>query len=105
MKKAFICLTLGTLVFATGCGEKLSSYDKTMKDYATNYYNILLKGSEGLTTYKLTVATLRDAVKQNVVNYDMGKLEKCSDDSYVELTINTSDNEIEKIEYHMTCSK
>lgn len=106
MKKIFaISLVMcGLFVFA-GCEEKISEYEKTMKDYATSYYNNLQKGTEGLTTVKVTVGQLRKAVELNVVDYDMSKLTNCTDESYVELKINQTNNEVDSIDYHLQCEK
>ena len=98
-------LVLCGLLLFTGCGEKkLNSYEKTMQEYATNYYNSALKGTEGMTSTKITVKQLRNAPTA-YFNYDMTKLESCTEDSYVELSINTTDNSIASINYHMECGK
>ncbi len=104
MKRVFaVCATLCCLFVVAGCEEKLNANEKTMKEYATNYYNSMLKGTEGLTTTNITVKQLRDARELNVVDYDMSKLASCTEESYVELTINTTDNSIDKITYHLQC--
>ena len=105
MKIIIVLLVLSLFVF-TGCGEKSKTkYDKTMEEYATNYYNSLLKGTEGLTSTKITVAQLKEAFDLQIVDYDMSKLSACTDESYVELTIDPSNNNISTIDYHMTCEK
>ena len=104
MKKVFICLALGILLM-TGCSEKLNVYEKTMKEYATGYYNNSVKGTESMTSKIITVSELKTAASFKAINYDMSKLEKCTDSSYVELTINATNNEIENITYHMECEK
>lgn len=108
MRKIITCLlAFSCLVMFTGCEEKtqLSKYDETMKDYATNYYNSFVKGTEGLTEFNITVARLKEAVELNIVNYDMNELSTCTDESYVILKINQTNNDVEDIEYHMECNK
>lgn len=106
MKKIFaVSLVLCGLFVFTGCGDKKSDYENTMKEYATTFYNTVLKGTEGLTSYPVSVAKLKDAVEKKRVNLDMSKLEKCTDDSYVELIINQTNNEVENVNFHMTCEK
>ena len=112
MKKIFtISLILVGLFTFTACGKQESKeqketvYESTMKEYAISYYNYALKGTEGLTEKDITVGKLRDAVKQNIVSYDMSKLESCSDDSYVKLIINQTNNDVDKVEFHMSCGE
>ena len=111
MKKLFtISLVLVGLFAFTACGKndgekKESVYESTMKEYAINYYNYALKGTEGLTEKDITVGKLRDAVNKNVVNYDMSKLANCTDESYVKLIINQTNNDVDKVEFHMSCEK
>lgn len=106
MKKILvISLTLCGLFVFTGCGDKEAKYEKTMREYATNYYNAVLKGTEGLTSYPVSVAKLKDAVAKKIVNFDMSKLSKCTDESYVELIINQTNNEVDSVNFHMSCEK
>lgn len=106
MKKIFaISLVLCGLFTFTGCGNKTSKYEEIMKEYATNYYNEVLKGTEGLTSYSISVAKLKDAVEKKRVNFDMNKLSGCTDDSYVELIINQTNNEVETVNFHMSCGE
>lgn len=104
MKKALMFLLVLGLFVCTGCGEKKSNkYESTMKEYATDYYNMLLKGTEGLTSTKISLSQLKEAVDLQIVDYDMSKLSKCKDESYVEITIDQSTNDIDDIKYYMSC--
>jgi len=111
MKKVLaISLVLCGLFAFTGCGEnnnttKTSKYDDTMKEYATNYYNSFQKGTEGLTETNITVGRLKEAVNLGIASYDMSKLAACSDESYVVLKINQTNNDVDSVEYHMECGK
>ena len=107
MKKVFMfSFALCCLLLLAGCGEKKNnSYDETMKEYATNYYNAELKGTEGMVTAKITVAQLRTAKDLGYVDYDMTKLSSCTEDSYVDLNINSSTNAVDSVTYHMECGE
>lgn len=106
MKRLFaISLVLCGLFVFTGCGNKESQYEKTMKEYAVGYYNATLNPTEGLTTYSVSIERLKDAVERKIVNYDMSKLSNCTNDSYVELIINQNTNEVDSVNYHMSCEK
>ena len=108
MKKILtISMVLGLLVFA-GCEggkQQANKYEETMKEYAISYYNAHLKGTEGLTSTQITVGQLKDAITKIGDNYDMSKLESCTDDSYVELIINQTNNGVDSVNYHMNCNK
>lgn len=109
MKKGLtISLVLCGLLMFTGCGEektKTNKYEETMKEYAVSYYNAHLKGTEGLTSTKVSVAQLKDAIEKVGDNYDMSKLSSCKDESYVELIINQTNNQVDNVNYHMQCGK
>lgn len=107
MKKVLISAVLvcGLLMF-TGCGEeKTNKYEETMKEYAISYYNAHQKGTEGLTSTNVSIAKLKDAIAKVGDNYDMSKLSACTDDSYVELIINQTTNDVDSVNYHMNCGK
>ena len=109
MKKGLtISLVLCGLLMFTGCGEeqntpKTTKYEETMKEYAVSYYNAHLKGTEGLTSTKITIAQLKDAIAKIGDNYDMSKLADCKDESYVELIINQTNNNVDSVNYNMQC--
>lgn len=109
MKKLLaVTVVLCSVFVLSGCGkDKLSKTDEAMKEYATNFYNAFQKGTQGMTETNVTVFQLRDAVNKNLIkfNIDLSKLEKCTDDSYVTLKINATNNDVDSIEYHMNCSK
>ena len=84
---------------------KTSKYEETMKEYAVNYYNAHLKGTEGLTSTNISIAQLKDAIEKIGDSYDMTKLEACKDDSYVELIINQTTNDVDSVNYHMNCGE
>ena len=58
MKKVLtISMVLCGLLMFTGCGEvKTNKYEETMKEYAISYYNAHQKGTEGLTSTKISVS-------------------------------------------------
>jgi len=109
MKKVLaISLVLCGLFIFTGCGEKeteISKYEDAMREYAISYYNSFLKSTESLTEANITVGRLKKAVNLGVASYDMSKLATCSDESYVVLKINQTNNDVDSVEYHMECGK
>lgn len=109
MKKGLtISLVLCGLLMITGCGgegTKTNKYEETMKEYAVSYYNAHLKGTEGLTSTNISIAQLKDAITKIGDNYDMNKLADCKDESYVELIINQTNNDVDSVNYHMQCGE
>lgn len=104
-KKLFVTIVICSVFVLVGCGNKetTNNYEETMKEYATEFYNAHLKGTEGLKTTEISIAKLKDAVTKVGDTYDMSKLDKCKDTSYVELQINEEDNSVSKYTFHMEC--
>ncbi len=99
MKKGIIFL--GCLFLLAGCE---SSNEKLMKEYATDYYNTYMKNVTGLSEARITLENLKNVNKQEgKEKYDLKKLEKCSDESYVSLILVEGKNEIDTIETHLEC--
>ncbi len=100
MKK--LLLVLVTLTFLVGCNNQ-KDYEKAMKDNATSFYNNYQKGQEGLTNPTISIKQLKEANEYVDANYDLSKLEKCTDDSYVELIIDQDTKEVTDVKYFMQC--
>ena len=100
MKK--LLLVLATLIFLVGCNNQ-KKYEEAMKDYAISFYNAYQKGQEGLTNPTISIKQLKAANEYENTNYDLSKLEKCKDESYIELIINQDTKEIMDIKYYMQC--
>lgn len=106
MKKVLsLSLALCALVVLSGCGSKNSKYEETMKEYATNWYNSYVKGTQDLTEKTVSIKDLKDANTYANANYDLSKLKDCTEDSYATIKINKSNNEIESITYNLSCNK
>lgn len=107
MKKAIILSIAILSILAVGCGkkEKLSTYEETMKEYATDYYNSYLKDVNGIDIHQVYISHLENAVNIKGKEYDMTKLEKCKKDSYVDITLKKDSKDIDKMEYHMSCEE
>lgn len=100
MKK--VLLVLIGLVFLVGCNSQ-SKYEETMKDYATQFYNAHQKGQEGLTNPTVSIKQLKEAIEAVGDEYDLTKLEKCTDDSYVELIIDETTKDVTDVKYYLEC--
>lgn len=107
MKRALtVSVVLCGLLMFVGCEEtKTNKYEETMKEYAISYYNAHQKGTEGTTTVPVSIAKLKDAIEKVGDTYDMSKLEACTDDSYVELIINPTTNDVDSVNYYMNCGE
>lgn len=102
MKKLVLIGLLTCLLFV-GCGKKLSSNEKVMKEYATTYYNAHKKGSVDVSSPKVSIKDLKSGNEYAGDNFDLTKLSKCKDTSYVELTIDSNTRDITKYTFHMEC--
>ena len=103
MKKTLIITFLiGSLLFVGGCGSQ-SKYEETMREYATTFYNNYQKGSEGLTTPTISIQQLKDANEQVQAGFDLTSLEKCTDDSYVELVIDEATKDVQDVKFFLQC--
>ncbi len=108
MMKKYAVLSVAILsLLACGCGNskaKQSKYEKTMEEYATNYYQTyILDKVEGLDVPEISVANLENANVNGESNYDMKKLSGCTKDSYVSLILNENKRDIDSYEFHMNC--
>lgn len=84
-----------------GCrGE---NYNKIMKEYASDYYETYMKNVKGQNTNIVSIKALKTVTRDGSKNYDLSKLQKCKDSSYVSVIVNAKDRKIEKYEYHMEC--
>ncbi len=100
MKK--VLLVLIGLVFLVGCSSQ-RKYEETMKEYATQFYNAHQKGQEGLTNPTVSIKQLKEAIEAVGDEYDLTKLEKCTDDSYVELIIDETTKDVTDVKYYLEC--
>ena len=100
MKK--VLLVLIGLVFLVGCSSQ-SKYEETMKEYATQFYNAHQKDQEGLTNPTVSIKQLKEAIEAVGDEYDLTKLEKCTDDSYVELIIDETTKDVTDVKYYLEC--
>ena len=105
MKKLLLTGVLVCAVFTlVGCGNgtKLTKEEETMKEYATTFYNNHQKGDTGLTNPQVSIEQLKSGNEFGGDNFDLSKLEKCKDTSYVELKINEA-KDITDYVFHMEC--
>ena len=100
MKK--VLLILASLIFLVGCDNQ-KKYEETMKEYATQFYNEHQKGQEGLTNPTISIKQLKEAVELVGDNYDLTKLEKCTENSYVELIIDETTKDVQEVKYYLEC--
>ena len=106
MKKILlVSIIVGSIALLIGCGSGSSKYEKTMKEYATTFYNLHQKGNVSQTVPTVSIAQLKEAIEVVGDNYDMTKLEGCSDESYVELVVDETTREITEVKYYLQCGK
>lgn len=107
MKKVLsLSLILCSMVALTGCGkDSISKNEETFKEFAIDHYNTYLKGTEGLKEVEISLEKLKDANERAGANYDIAKLSSCTDDSYVTLKINQTNNEVESVAYNLNCAE
>lgn len=104
MKKVLtISFMVCALILVAGCGNKTSKYEETMKEYATTFYNLHQKGDMSQTNPSVSIAQLKNAIEVIGDEYDMSKLEKCKDESYVELIIDETTRDVKDVKYHLEC--
>lgn len=100
MKKMLLSILLVGLILFTGCENKEQTINDAMKEYTTDYYETYIKGKNlGIDIPEITVANLKAALERD---YDMKKLEDCTDSSYATLILDNDEN-IKSIELHMNC--
>ena len=107
--KKIMSLTIAVLLLltVTGCKDntKKETKEDIMKQYASTFYNAHVKGTQGLTNLKVTIKQLKDSAGRVSETYDMTKLEGCTDESYVELTIDPTTSEISNYAFYMNCAQ
>ena len=102
MKKVIVLTILACSLILVGCDNQ-SEYEEIMRDYATTFYNNYQKGSEGLTTPTISIQQLKDANEQVQAGFDLTGLEKCTDDSYVELVIDENTKDVQDVKFFLQC--
>ena len=103
MKKFVVILLVACSGFLfTGCNNQ-SKYEEIMKEYATRFYNEHQKGQEGLTNPTISIKQLKEAIEIVGDDYDLTKLEKCTDESYVELVIDENTKDVKDVKYYLEC--
>lgn len=112
-KKIILVLILGlVIVGASGCGKTVSAEEQQniMKEYATTYFNNHMIGIENQDEATETIAQISISMLKQLneldleEKYDLSKLSNCKDESYVDLTINTETQMIEKYDFHLECN-
>lgn len=107
MKKVLIAVTLVSVLMLSGCGKdnkKADEYEKSMKEYATHYYENF--AHKGIDTFTVDIAALKKAKEKNLATYDLDKLKKCQDDSKAIISVDKEDGgKIKEIKFEMNCSK
>ncbi len=105
MKKIFAVFLVSTL-FLTGCTfnqNKNEKYEKVMEEYGMDYYEKYQKGIRGIDEFKITLADLKNANEQQVTNYDLEKINKCKDDSVIEIKVDDTDGSVKSFKITMNC--
>ncbi len=103
MKKFLLFSVVVCCLFLVGCGQK--KYEDAMKEYATSFYNNYQKGQEGLTNPTISIKQLKQAIDLQLsgADYDLSKLDKCSENSYVELIIDDTTKDVKDVKYFLEC--
>lgn len=102
----FVCLLVVTI---TGCESQAEKKERIMKEYATTYFNNHLIGIQKpdnveIATVQVSIEMLKQVNElKGEEQYDISKLFGCKNDSYVEMTIDTENQNIEKYDFHLTC--
>ena len=99
--KKILFISIIVILF-TGC-NKQEKYEEAMKFNAVSFYNEYQKNQTGLTNPTISIKQLKDANQYVNANFDLIKLKKCSDESYVELIINQNNGEIIDTKFYMNC--
>lgn len=95
-------LFISCALLLIGCSNQ-KQYENTMKEYAIQFYNSYQSGQPGYTNPTISIKQLKEANELDDANFDLSKLDKCTDESYVELVLNEQNNEIEDIKYFLEC--
>lgn len=103
MKKVLIVSFLILSILVVGCGNKQKEYEKVMKEYAKEHYEKYMSGWSGVDVAQVSISLLKNANEQINANYDLSKLEKCTDESYVNIILNKETKKIENFEFHLDC--
>ncbi len=101
MKKTLLIAVLCSF-FLVGCGKQ-NEYEEAMREYATTFYNNYQKGSEGLDIPTISIKQLKEANEAIGANFDLSRLEKCSDESYVELIIDENSKDVKDVKFFLQC--
>ena len=56
-----------------------------------------------MTTPTISIQQLKDANEQVQAGFDLTSLEKCTDDSYVELVIDEATKDVQDVKFFLQC--
>lgn len=103
MKKIITLSMIFLSLMLVGCGKKAVDYETIMETQATAYYEKLLKGKVNLVDkFDVYIWMLKNA-NANGNNFDLSKLDKCTDMSYTTINYDKKTNEIISFENHLSC--
>ena len=74
-----------------------------MKEYATEYFNLHMSGSEFLVDPSISLSDLKNAVAFMGDRYDLTKLSNCKNESYVTLILDKETNKIIDYKVNLEC--
>lgn len=99
MKK--LIMIMCTLFLLTGCGQQ-EKQQKEQLEIASRAYYETYGIQYDVDEYTVTLKQLVKANKELKQNYDLSKVEKCSDDTKVSLTI--KNKKVQKVEIKLNCN-
>lgn len=104
MKKVLLVAVLVISLTLAGCGNqaKTEKYEKTLEEYARNYFEKYVP-VQGMSQVEIKIADLKNAVDHANADYDLSKLEGCTENSMVKLILKPNSRDIEKVEFELNC--
>lgn len=100
MKKSIVCII--TLLLVTGCGGK-ANYESIMEEYAKDYYETYMRAVQGQDKNEVSIHSLKNVNDKVGKKYDLSKLKKCKNTSYVTIIVDRKTRDIQKYEFHLQC--
>ena len=97
-----LALVVGGVFFLYNEEQGNKELEDTIKPLAEDYFDKYMSINESSNAYTVTLKDLKEA-NENGEDYDLSKLNKCSDETSVTITIDYRTGKVKKSEVKLDC--
>lgn len=105
MKKVILVVVLVVSLTLAGCTNddtRMKNFENAMEEYGKSYFENYVP-VQGMSQVDIRILDLKNAVDHADADYDLSKLDGCTDNSMVKLILKPDSRDIESVEFDMNC--